>query len=162
MTPLIRKLLGMNWVLVAAMLSLAVFGVFAVYSATFFRPVDYWQRQVVWVGIGLAIFIGLMIVMARTAWRLIRRSEGTEFYPLALFIGLPLIWEPVNFLFIFGGYDSALPDALFGVGMLKMLTHSLDAYAAQTSAEPVEEAPESRSVPVWQRPAPVGAHLLNR
>ena len=57
MTPLIRKLLGMNWVLVAAMLALAVFGVFAVYSATFFRPVDYWQRQVVWVGIGLAIFI---------------------------------------------------------------------------------------------------------
>ena len=57
MTPLIRKLLGMNWVLVAAMLSLSVFGVFAVYSATFFRPVDYWQRQVVWVGIGLAIFI---------------------------------------------------------------------------------------------------------
>ncbi len=57
MTPLIRKLLGMNWVLVATMLALAVFGVFAVYSATFFRPVDYWQRQVVWVGIGLAIFI---------------------------------------------------------------------------------------------------------
>ena len=57
MTPLIRKLLGMNWVLVAAMLALSVFGVFAVYSATFFRPVDYWQRQVVWVGVGLAIFI---------------------------------------------------------------------------------------------------------
>ena len=47
MTPLIRKLLGMNWVLVVAMLALSVFGVFAVYSATFFRPVDYWQRQVV-------------------------------------------------------------------------------------------------------------------
>ena len=57
MTPLIRKLLGMNWVLVVAMLALSVFGVFAVYSATFFRPVDYWQRQVVWVGVGLAIFI---------------------------------------------------------------------------------------------------------
>jgi rod shape determining protein RodA len=57
MTPLIRKLLGLNWVLVAAMLALSVFGVFAVYSATFFRPVDYWQRQVIWVGIGLAIFI---------------------------------------------------------------------------------------------------------
>ncbi len=57
MTPLIRKLLGMNWVLVATMLALSVFGVFAVYSATFFRPVDYWQRQVVWVGVGLAIFL---------------------------------------------------------------------------------------------------------
>ena len=62
MTPLIRKLLGMNWVLVVAMLALSIFGVFAVYSATFFRPVDYWQRQVVWVGIGLTIFIVVSVL----------------------------------------------------------------------------------------------------
>lgn len=62
MTPLIRKLLGMNWVLVATMLALSIFGVFAVYSATFFRPVDYWQRQVVWVGAGLAIFIVVSVL----------------------------------------------------------------------------------------------------
>jgi rod shape determining protein RodA len=69
MTPLIRKLLGMNWVLVAAMLALSIFGVFAVYSATFFRPVDYWERQVVWVGIGLAIFLVASLLDYRwTKW----------------------------------------------------------------------------------------------
>src|SRR5262249_46724338 len=57
MTPLIRKLLGMNWVLIAAMLALSVFGVIAVYSATFFRTDEYWHKQAVWVGIGLAVFL---------------------------------------------------------------------------------------------------------
>jgi rod shape determining protein RodA len=69
MTPLIRKLLGMNWVLVATMVALSVFGVFAVYSATFFRPVDYWQRQVIWVGVGLAVFIVTSVLDYRwTKW----------------------------------------------------------------------------------------------
>lgn len=115
--------------------------------------------------VGLALFIGLLIVMARTAWRLIRRAEGTEYYPLALFIGLPLIWEPVNYIFIFGGYDSALPTAVFGVGMLKMLTHSLDAYAAQSAAKTAKTAdtPAPRRAPEWQRPPlPAGAHLSSR
>ena len=51
MTPLIRKLLGMNWILVATMLALSIFGVFAVYSATFFRPVDYWQLRETYPGL---------------------------------------------------------------------------------------------------------------
>lgn len=57
MTPLIRKLLGMNWVLIAATLALAVFGVIAVYSATFFRTDEYWHKQAVWVGAGLVVFM---------------------------------------------------------------------------------------------------------
>ncbi len=57
MTPLIRKLLGMNWVLVVTTLALSIFGVFAVYSATFFGPNDYWHKQTVWVGIGFGVFI---------------------------------------------------------------------------------------------------------
>ena len=34
MTPLLRKLLGLNWVLLLTMLALAIFGVVAIYSAT--------------------------------------------------------------------------------------------------------------------------------
>jgi rod shape determining protein RodA len=57
MTPLIRKLLGMNWILIAATLALSVFGVIAVYSATFFRTDEYWHKQAVWVGTGLVVFM---------------------------------------------------------------------------------------------------------
>lgn len=62
MTPLLRKFLGMNWVLVVTMIAIAVFGVFAVYSATYFGPVDYWQKQIIWVGVGLAIFFATSLV----------------------------------------------------------------------------------------------------
>jgi rod shape determining protein RodA len=57
MTPLIRKLLGMNWVLLAATIVLALFGVIAVYSATFFRTDDYWHKQATWVGAGVAVML---------------------------------------------------------------------------------------------------------
>jgi rod shape determining protein RodA len=57
MTPLIRKLLGMNWLLVATALTLAVLGVVAVYSASAFRTDEYWHKQAAWVGIGVTTFV---------------------------------------------------------------------------------------------------------
>jgi len=67
MTPLIRKLLGMNWVLVAVTLAIAVFGVVAVYSATFFRTDEYWHKQAVWVGAGLVVFFVTSLIPYRYA-----------------------------------------------------------------------------------------------
>lgn len=61
MTPFLRKLLGQNWLLVALMIALAVFGVVAIYSATYMRddPVaaEFWRKQANWVLVGLAAFI---------------------------------------------------------------------------------------------------------
>ncbi len=37
MTPFLRKLLGQNWLLLINMLALAIFGVVAIYSATYVR-----------------------------------------------------------------------------------------------------------------------------
>ena len=68
MTPLIRKLLGMNWVLLAAALMLAIFGIVAVYSATFFRTDEYWHKQATWVGAGAA----LMLITSLIDYRLLK------------------------------------------------------------------------------------------
>ncbi len=57
MTPLIRKLLSMNWLLVALTLTLAGAGIVAVYSATYFRTEEYWHKQGIWVAVGLVVFI---------------------------------------------------------------------------------------------------------
>jgi rod shape determining protein RodA len=61
MTPLIKKLLGMNWLIVGLAVLLCVAGVVAVYSASAFRPDEvsqaYWQKQALWVLGGLVIFI---------------------------------------------------------------------------------------------------------
>mgnify|MGYP001797601067 CR=1 FL=1 len=37
MTPFLRKLLGLNWLLLVNMLALAIFGIVAIYSATYMR-----------------------------------------------------------------------------------------------------------------------------
>jgi len=61
MTPFLRKLLGLNWVLLLTMLSLAIFGVIAIYSATSARqdPVaaDFWRKQANWVVVGFFAFM---------------------------------------------------------------------------------------------------------
>jgi len=62
MTPLIRKLLGMNWVIVGLSIGLCILGVFAVYSASAFRDDTYWHKQAIWVGIGSLIFIVTSVV----------------------------------------------------------------------------------------------------
>jgi hypothetical protein len=83
--------------------------------------------------VGMCLYYALLIYAAMYGWRLIRASEHSDFYPLTLFISLSLIWEPVNYTFVFGGYDSGLPHAIFGVGMLKMIYNSLEHSAQKTA-----------------------------
>lgn len=60
MTPLFRKILGLNWVVLITMLGLAIFGIFAIYSASWMRDSSYVVespvRQIRWVCIGLVVF----------------------------------------------------------------------------------------------------------
>src|SRR6059058_3408748 len=61
MTPFLRKLLGLNWMLFLVMMALAIFGVVAIYSATYMRqdPVaaDFWRKQANWVAVGFFAFM---------------------------------------------------------------------------------------------------------
>ncbi len=66
MTPLLRKLLGMNWLLFAVMIALAVFGVIAIYSCTYMRDdvvyATMWKRQTVWVAISTVVFFVVSLI----------------------------------------------------------------------------------------------------
>src|SRR5262249_57650027 len=66
MTPFLRKLLGLNWILLIVMLALGIFGVVAIYSATYMRedPVaaDFWRKQANWVVIGFFAFMVASLV----------------------------------------------------------------------------------------------------
>src|SRR3954469_21211027 len=61
MTPFLRKLLGLNWLLLVNMLALAIFGVIAVYSATYMRQdtvaAEFWRKQANWVAVGFVAFM---------------------------------------------------------------------------------------------------------
>jgi len=105
--------------------------------------------------VGLVIFLILTFQIASLAVRLIRRAEGTSLEPMAFFIGLPLIYEPFNFIFIFGGFDASLPQTVFSLGLLKMLENTINDH--QPAEVPVESARPNLPVHRRQvsRPEPV-------
>ena len=91
--------------------------------------------------VGLVIYLPLLFYMAIIAWRLCQKALGTKAFPLSLFVGIPIIYEPFNFVFIFGGFDGSLSQSLFWAGLLNMTRRYVD------SLKPV--------VPVNVEPAPV-------
>ncbi|MEQ1861081.1 MAG: O-antigen ligase family protein [Chthoniobacteraceae bacterium] len=88
--------------------------------------------------VGLVLHLALLALLARKAWELVRKSANTPFHPLAFFFGLPLIYEPFNYVFIFGGFDSSVPAAIYGLATLKLLENSVDDFRGTgVEAEPV-------------------------
>jgi hypothetical protein len=74
---------------------------------------------------GLFAMLLFQIRLGVHAHRLIIRCRGTEWFPLALFIGIPLIWNPIFFLFIFGDFKSQAAILLVGAAMIRMLQNNL-------------------------------------
>jgi len=91
--------------------------------------------------VGLTIFLVLLLLIARRAARLIRRAQGTPYYPMAVVMGLGTILTPFNFLFIFGTFETDFPGAMLAVGIQQMLENSLAVYEANAKkpeSEPIE------------------------
>ncbi|MBA2586662.1 MAG: FtsW/RodA/SpoVE family cell cycle protein [Chthoniobacterales bacterium] len=83
----------MNWLLLANMLALAVFGVIAIYSATYMRgdsaAVDFWRKQANWVAVGFFAFMATSLIDYRwIRWgALPMYLAGIFFLVLTKFIG---------------------------------------------------------------------------
>ena len=69
---------------------------------------------------GFCLYYPLMCYMGFLAWRLCKQARGTKGFTLALFVGIPIIYEPFNFVFIFGGLDGNFPQLLLWAGLLNM------------------------------------------
>jgi rod shape determining protein RodA len=93
MTPFLRKLLGLNWLLLLLMLALAIFGVIAIYSATYMRedPVaaDFWRKQANWILVGFfAFMVASLVDYHWIRWgALPMYAAGIVFLILTKFIG---------------------------------------------------------------------------
>src|SRR2546430_14622643 len=110
MTPFLRKLLGQNWLLLATMPTLAVFGVAAIYSATSTRTdayaADFWRKQANWAAVGVFAFMLTSLVDYRwIRWGALPMDlAGLVFLILTKFIGTKVYgarsWlhlGPINF-----------------------------------------------------------------
>lgn len=75
--------------------------------------------------IGLGIFLLAQIRLAVHAHRQIIRCRGSGWFPLALFTGIPLIYGPIFFVFIFGDFKQNAAAFLLAVGMVRLLENNL-------------------------------------
>ena len=66
MHPLLKKFLSLNWLLFGLMMALCIFGIFAIYSATWMRDdkylVDSWSKQTTWMLVGLVAYFVLALI----------------------------------------------------------------------------------------------------
>lgn len=69
MTPLFKKFLGINWILILTMLGLLAFGVYAIYNASYFRDDSgvlslhtKWKDQMRWIGLGFPFLLGAALI----------------------------------------------------------------------------------------------------
>ena len=59
----LRKFLGLNWVLFLLMFGLMIYGVFAIYSATWMMPDQkFWTSQIVWILAALPVFFIVSLI----------------------------------------------------------------------------------------------------
>ncbi|MEI8342016.1 MAG: hypothetical protein WCH43_10850 [Verrucomicrobiota bacterium] len=84
--------------------------------------------------VGLILFLVFLVFLARYAWQLIIKAKGTPYELPTLFFGMPMIYMPVGFPFIFGAYYLDLPTLIIGLGILKLLNYGLNEYNREKQA----------------------------
>ena len=75
--------------------------------------------------IGLIVFLLAQIRLAIHAHHQILRCRSTEWFPLAIFIGIPVITGPLIFVFLFGDFKVGSSVFLLSLGMLRLLENNL-------------------------------------
>jgi hypothetical protein len=85
--------------------------------------------------VGFALYFALMVYMAIRAWKLCRRAYQTKAFSVALFIGIPIIYEPFHFVAIFGALEMSYVKTLFYAGLMNMAGNYLNACENDISAK---------------------------
>jgi hypothetical protein len=93
---------------------------------------------------GLVLLYLLSISAAFYSYRCVNECRGTPLFPVAIYLAIQLIWGPIHYTFVFGGYDGYLPDLLFQVGCLRLLFRMSDKLK-QTAVAKTRRVP-SRSI----------------
>ncbi len=82
--------------------------------------------------VGLALYFSLLTYMSVLAWRLCKRARGTAAFTLALFVAIPIIYEPFQFVVVFGALEGSYPQTLFWAGLLNMVGNHITKVETKT------------------------------
>jgi len=89
-----------------------------------------------YVGIcGMVFFYLLSISAAFYSYRCVNECRGTPLFPVAIYFAIQLIWGPISYTFVFGGYDGYMPELLFYVACLRLLFRMSDELKPRTIAK---------------------------
>ena len=75
--------------------------------------------------VGLIVLLLAQIRLAVHAHRQIQRAKNSEWFPLTLFVGIPLISAPIFFVLIFGDFGAAAASLLMGIAIVRILENNL-------------------------------------
>lgn len=110
--------------------------------------------------VGLALIMWLMFVILRRSYRVIIACRGTPLFPMALFIGLPMIYYPLPFVFVFGAYDNAMIDLLFSAACIRLLERGLEILKKESAESNTDKPPiEIASYPGYGEGRLIGGQL---
>jgi hypothetical protein len=81
--------------------------------------------------VGLIILLFAMVRLAVHGHRQIKRCENTDWYPFALFFGIPTVVGPIFFTFVFGEFGAAAAAFCGSYGIIRLMESNipLPAYA---------------------------------
>jgi hypothetical protein len=94
--------------------------------------------------VGLVLLYTLMIVAAVYSVKCVRRCRGTPLLPLAIFLAMQLVWEPIQFTFVFGSYADQVPEHFFLVGLLTLVWY-MSEHTPSSRVPALTTRPSSRS-----------------
>ncbi len=84
--------------------------------------------------VGLVLFYVLMIMSAVYSYRCVKKCRGTLLQPVSIYLAIQLIWIPIQYTFVFGGYDSDMAQQIFLVGLLRLVMRMADTLPSSNSS----------------------------
>jgi hypothetical protein len=71
--------------------------------------------------VGFALFYVLMLASAYYSVKCVQLCHGTCLQPAAIFVAVQLLWLPIDYIFIFGAYDSQVGEQIFLIALVLLL-----------------------------------------
>lgn len=88
--------------------------------------------------VGLLSYYLLTVAMSFHAWSLIKRAKSTPYFSMALFTCVNAIYHPFFFTFIGGAFDTGFPLVITSIGLMKMLSASINEYRSSLTIKQAE------------------------
>jgi hypothetical protein len=96
--------------------------------------------------VGMILFFSLLVVLSFHTLKLIRASKGHALFPVALFVGMPILLLTLTYPFGGGDFRFNFSDTLFWAGLVKLLNRGVKDHIENPLAE--------SALPEPKRPSP--------